>query len=443
MDKNFEIENELSLIDQETRDDQECQQLLSKFEQSSLEEDIAKQNYRQMTRTQWYLSLYKTYDPTFINVMTLSYFIQGFKTFIDLSVLDLFKSYLHLQPAEMQILTSIINIPWSIKVVYGMIADNLPLFGSKRKNYIALNGLLQFIVLLPLIPEWINNKYIITFFLTFFAVNIAFNDAMIDALMVMQARKDPFYGSQNLNSFTWTWLSIGGITGSISAGFLTQYLNPHISFTICGILGLMIMTLSIMMNKTVEQENQGQQKPANMKDFKKNIVRIKEALATPQIYKTLAYFILCGTLHAYTPVIYKFTNRNYDLQQILLRMGVQDTSSAKSVILFIWRSLLPTVVIFTQITPHHIEATIFATLTGAFNFSQSVGAPLLGSVFCKIVGVTSDDLSGYSKLLLIQIAAICLTFFYINLVPTRKEIDEAQKREKEKFENETKEMIIE
>jgi len=58
-------------------------------------------------------------------------------------------------------------------------------------------------------------------------------------------------------------------------------------------------------------------------------------------------------------------------------------------------SLLPTVVIMTQITPHHVEATVFATLTGAFNFSNSVGGPLLGSYFCKLFGVTSEDLSGY------------------------------------------------
>jgi len=74
-------------------------------------------------------------------------------------------------------------------------ADNLPIFGSKRRSYICINGLLQFIVLLPLIPNFIENKYVITFFLTFFAINIAFNDAMVDALMVMQARRDPVYGS--------------------------------------------------------------------------------------------------------------------------------------------------------------------------------------------------------------------------------------------------------
>jgi hypothetical protein len=95
----------------------------------------------------------------------------------------------------MQVLTSVINFPWSIKLIYGLIADNVPICGSKRRAYIALNGLLQFLFLIPLIPSWTYNKYIITLFLTLFAINVSFNDSMIDALMVMQSRRDPKRGS--------------------------------------------------------------------------------------------------------------------------------------------------------------------------------------------------------------------------------------------------------
>jgi hypothetical protein len=86
-------------------------------------------------------------------------------------------------------------MPWSLKVCYGLIADNVPIFGSKRRTYIGIIGLLQFVFLLPLVPNLINEKHVITFFLTLYAVNVAFNDAIIDALMVMQARRDPVHGS--------------------------------------------------------------------------------------------------------------------------------------------------------------------------------------------------------------------------------------------------------
>lgn len=106
-------------------------------------------------------------------------------------------------------------------------------------------------------------------------------------------------------------------------------------------------------------------------------------------------------------------------------------------------SQLPSVVLYTKITPHHIEATVFAMLTGTFSFANTVGGPLLGSFFCTIVGVDSQNLNRYDSLICIQIAAICMTFFYIYLVPQNKDIKELQEAEQKKMEEETQPMVIE
>lgn len=83
-----------------------------------------------------------------------------------------------------------------------------------------------------------------------------------------------------------------------------------------------------------------------------------------------------------------------DLVFVIVNRTVSDT-------LGLAFSFLPTVVLFTKITPHYVEATVFATLTGAFNFSVSVGGPMLGSFFCRLVGVNSENLTGYYKLLIV------------------------------------------
>lgn len=98
--------------------------------------------------------------------------------------MDLYKQYLGLQPAEMQMLMSIVNLPWTFKVCYGFFADNVPIRGSRRRIYIAITGALEAFFLLFIIPESINNKYMITMCLTLYATNVAFCDAIIDALMV-------------------------------------------------------------------------------------------------------------------------------------------------------------------------------------------------------------------------------------------------------------------
>jgi hypothetical protein len=42
---------------------------------------------------------------------------------------------------------SIIAMPWSIKICYGFISDNVPIAGTRRKSYVVLMGLLSFTVL--------------------------------------------------------------------------------------------------------------------------------------------------------------------------------------------------------------------------------------------------------------------------------------------------------
>ena len=45
---------------------------------------------------------------------------------------------------------------------------------------------------------------------------------------------------------------------------------------------------------------------------------------------------------------------------------------------------LPTLVLFARLTPDHIEATLFAVLTGVFNFVNSVLSPSVGVLLNKL-----------------------------------------------------------
>lgn len=83
---------------------------------------------------------------------------------------------------------------------------------------------------------------------------------------------------------------------------------------------------------------------------------------------------------------------------------------------------MPTLVLFAKITPDHIEATVFAVLTGMFNFVNTVLSPNAGIIVNKwFVGVTSQDLSGYYILSLIALVMSLTQFLYIGLIPTKEE----------------------
>ena len=62
-----------------------------------------------------------------------------------LSTQNYFKTVLLMQPEAMQEYISVLAIAWSIKIVYGLVSDNIPIFGTRRKSYVIIMGLIQFL----------------------------------------------------------------------------------------------------------------------------------------------------------------------------------------------------------------------------------------------------------------------------------------------------------
>jgi hypothetical protein len=97
---------------------------------------------------------------------------------------------------------SIITLPWGIKILYGLISDNVTLCGTKRKSYILIMGLLQFLCCnILFVAHSSVDIFYITAILTVVSFAEAFTNVASDALMVIQSRIDPENGSQNLVAF--------------------------------------------------------------------------------------------------------------------------------------------------------------------------------------------------------------------------------------------------
>ena len=90
---------------------------------------------------------------------------------------------------------SIIHLPWSIKIVYGLISDNLPIMGTKRKSYIVMMGVLQFgsLFAIYLLPQ--TSALGVAILLACAALSEAFVNVVADAVVGRQARIDPEHGS--------------------------------------------------------------------------------------------------------------------------------------------------------------------------------------------------------------------------------------------------------
>lgn len=76
-----------------------------------------------------------------------------------------------------------IHIPWSIKIVYGLMSDNLPIMGTRRKSYIVLMGVIQFLALISIYFFHASSAISVAVFLTIAAFSEAFVNVVADAIM--------------------------------------------------------------------------------------------------------------------------------------------------------------------------------------------------------------------------------------------------------------------
>ena len=81
------------------------------------------------------------YDPGFMTAYTLSYFNAGLRLFYIISYQDLYKNYYSLEPSTVSFYGLLIWSPWLIKFIFGILSDTVPLFGSRRINYIIVAAL--------------------------------------------------------------------------------------------------------------------------------------------------------------------------------------------------------------------------------------------------------------------------------------------------------------
>jgi MFS family permease len=125
-------------------------------------------------------------------------------------------------PVQVTAYLTVLNLPWIIKPVYGIVSDFLPLFGYRRKTYLALAnaaaaGAYFWVTQITAPSE-------LVFVLLLSAYGMAISSTVCGAVLVENGQK--FAASDAFVNRQWLWFSIAAMASAFIAGQLVQRLTP-------------------------------------------------------------------------------------------------------------------------------------------------------------------------------------------------------------------------
>lgn len=143
----------------------------------------------------WLKQMKAAYGTSFLWLVTLIYFTQGFRSFVWTAVSYLMKDMLKLSPSTSQFVVSVAYFPWSIKPFYGIFSDCIPIRGRKRVPYLIIATVLSLFpwLVLGLTTSLRSSCNSLTALLTIQNVGSAMADVVIDAMIAEAIRSEQIF----------------------------------------------------------------------------------------------------------------------------------------------------------------------------------------------------------------------------------------------------------
>lgn len=206
-----------------------------------------------------FISVFEIYDFSFLVVIFICNFAQGFRRLLELGLYFVFKEKLGLQPAEVTLLLGIMAFPWVLKIFLAIFSDNVTCCGSRRKSYLIINAIVNiFSIIMLMIFGIMLGKWFILACIVLSQICMTWCDAVSDALIAQASRLDLKRGAVNLNSICVIAFAFGGIVACVCAGFIEMNADndydPNILFGVyVGIIAILLFA-SIFLNRHHEPE---------------------------------------------------------------------------------------------------------------------------------------------------------------------------------------------
>ncbi|KAL1567027.1 putative folate-biopterin transporter 4 [Salvia divinorum] len=205
----------------------------------------------------WLKKLGIAFGASFLWLVCFIYFTQGFRSFVWTAVSYLLKDKLKLSPSASQFVTTIAFFPWSIKPVYGILSDCIPIGGRKRIPYLIISTLLSLFpwLILGIHISARTSRLPLIILLTVQNLGSAMADVVIDAMIAEAVRFERASFAGDLQSISWMAMAFGGICGSLFGGYTLDNLQIDKIFLLFSVLpAIQLLSCNLVEESSVEDK---------------------------------------------------------------------------------------------------------------------------------------------------------------------------------------------
>ena len=406
------------------------------------------------------------------------YFISGAVSIAGVAATFFYKEDLALTPAQVGVMATAFTIPWTIKPLYGLLSDRVPVWKLRRKPYLFLAGLLGAAGYFSL-GTWVDSFSDAFVAVMIYAVGLAIADVIADGIVAEKSKTQKTAGK--LQVLCRAALMTGALLVAYISGVLVEEIGVRNVFMVTGILPLFICVFAFFMEEKPH-------KVQNNFNVAKAWKTIRSAVTPGLLWAALFLFVWRATPStggAYSFFIidqFGFTPEFFGTLTLVSRIGAivgivifrRFLLSIPLRTLFIWIAfvgflfglpnvtlvyglheklgmspqlfaladefisaplteiaMIPMMVLVARVCPKGIEATMFAILASLMNLGLAV-SDLLGAWMNRIFDVQQaigDMPANYDNLHIVLWIAILSGFIplvFIRMVPdvrTATEID--------------------
>ncbi|XVF03908.1 hypothetical protein REPUB_Repub05bG0034000 [Reevesia pubescens] len=187
---------------------------------------------------EWIKQLKTSFGLAFLWLVCLIYFTQGFRSFVWTAVSYQLKDRLKLSPSASQFVFSIAFFPWSIKPIYGILSDCIPIKGKKRIPYLVIATVMSLVpwLILGVNATFRSSMWHLIILLTVQNLGSAMADVVVDAMIAEAVRSEKALFAGDLQSISWLAMAFGGVCGSLLGGYALTNLEIDIIFLLFSVL---------------------------------------------------------------------------------------------------------------------------------------------------------------------------------------------------------------